>query len=160
MGTYLCKRMLDSYMKTRAAKTGLKNRAEDRLPLVILGGLIMPAGLFLYGWTSNFHVFWIAPLFGSGMIGFSLIAVSVSSVTYVVDIFGSYAASGVAALVVTKNISGAVFPLVGPPLYKQLGYGWGSAVLAFVSIALLPIPVLLFIYGQRMRKGNRFSAES
>lgn len=151
--------MLDRYMKERAVKTGSKNRAEDRLPLVIIGGLIMPAGLFLYGWTSNFHVFWFAPLVGSGMIGFALIAVSVSSITYVVDLFGAYAASGVAALVVTKNISGAVFPLLGPPLYERLGYGWGSSVLAFVIIAILPIPVLIFIYGQRLRKGSRFTAE-
>jgi MFS family permease len=158
ISTYACKTILDSYMKTKAISTGRNNKPEDRLPLVIIGGVMMSAGLFLYGWTSQYHVFWLAPVAGSGMLGFGLIAVNVSSITYVVDLFGLYAASGVAGLVVMKNISGSIFPLVGPPLFQRLGYGWGSTLLGLTTILFLPAPMLLFKYGETMRKGNKFSA--
>ena len=42
-------------------------------------------------------------------------------------------------------------------MYDALDLGWGNSVLAFVTIALLPIPVLLYVYGPYLRR--RFPLE-
>ncbi|KAM3077561.1 hypothetical protein ACMFMG_006898 [Clarireedia jacksonii] len=49
IGVFLCEAMLDRYMQSKATKSGRDIKPEDRLALVILGGLVMPIGLFLYG---------------------------------------------------------------------------------------------------------------
>ncbi len=71
--------------------------------------------------------------------------------TYLVDTFTRYAASAVAASTVLRAILGAVLPLVGLPMYKKLGYGWGNSLLAFVTLALIPIAFCLYIFGERIR---------
>src|SRR4051812_16790431 len=116
VGVFLCEAMLDRYMQRKATKSGRDSEPEDRLPLVILGGLAMPMGLFLYGWTTEYRVFWFVPILGTSMLGLGLIVVTVPTITYLVDVFGDHAASAVAASIVLKNTSGAMFPLAGPPL--------------------------------------------
>lgn len=72
--------------------------------------------------------------------------------SYLVDAFGPYAASAVAAFTVIRCLAGAFLPLAGPPLYAKLGLGWGNSLLAFLGLALIPIPLLFYIYGERLRK--------
>lgn len=71
--------------------------------------------------------------------------------TYLVDAFTRYAASAVAASTVLRALFGAVLPLCGLPMYDKLGLGWGNSLLAFVSLALWPIPYLFFVYGEKIR---------
>ena len=42
---------------------------EARCPPMAVGGLFMVIGLFLFGWTSNPKIHWIAPVVGAGFIG-------------------------------------------------------------------------------------------
>ena len=72
--------------------------------------------------------------------------------TYLVDAFSVYAASALAANTVIRSIMGAVLPLAGQPMYLRLGLGWGNTLLAFVAFALLPVPVVLVRWGEKLRK--------
>jgi hypothetical protein len=40
-------------------------KPEDRLPLLIPGVFCVPVGLFIYGWTAKYHIFWFVPIFGT-----------------------------------------------------------------------------------------------
>lgn len=51
---------------------------EQRLPIMIPGALFVPIGLFIYGWTAQYHVFWIVPIIGTGFVGLGLITTFVS----------------------------------------------------------------------------------
>jgi MFS family permease len=62
----------------RLAK-GREMKPEDRLPLMIPGALCIPIGLFIYGWTAQYHVFWFVPIFGSAFVGIGLISTFVGS---------------------------------------------------------------------------------
>lgn len=42
---------------------------EYRLPPAIVGGLLVPIGLFWFGWTTYPSVHWIVPLIGSAVFG-------------------------------------------------------------------------------------------
>ena len=41
-------------------------------------------------------------------------------------------------------------------MYNTLGLGWGNSLLAFIAVALCPIPVVFWRYGERIRKHPRF----
>jgi hypothetical protein len=71
--------------------------------------------------------------------------------TYLIDAFTLYAASVTAANAVMRSLLGAILPLAGPKMFQHLGLGWGSSVLAFIALALLPAPFVLLRYGERIR---------
>lgn len=48
----------------------------------------------------------------------------------------------------------AVLPLAAPKMYETLGLGWGNSLLAFLALAMIPIPVVLFFRGEKMRSWN------
>lgn len=77
--------------------------------------------------------------------------------TYLVDAFERYAASALGANMVLRSLVAALLPLSGRGLYESLGIGWGNSVLAFLGVAIIPIPVLLYIHGERLRQKTFFN---
>lgn len=41
-------------------------------------------------------------------------------------------------------------------MYRNLGVQWATTVLGFIALALMPVPLLFFIYGARIRKLSKF----
>lgn len=41
-------------------------------------------------------------------------------------------------------------------VYEKLGIDWATSLLAFVSLALLPVPWLFFKYGSLIRKKSGY----
>ena len=142
----------DRYVKKMQAKRGI-HKAEDRLPPIVVGTVIMAAGLFLYGWTAEKKTQWMAPIIGTAIQGFGLAVILISTQTYLVDAFPVHAASASAAGSILRSIAGAVVPLAGPPLYQKLHLGWGNSILAFTALGFLPVPLLLMRLGERARSG-------
>lgn len=52
----------------------------DRLVLLPVGAVIIPAGLFLYGWTAQFHTHWIVPIIGEAVTGVGIMMIFMSTV--------------------------------------------------------------------------------
>ena len=73
---------------------------------------------------------------------------------YLVHTYGRYSASAIAASKVLQSIGGAFLPLAGEPMYDRLGLGWGNSVLAFMALAFVPVPWVLFTYGEVLRRGG------
>lgn len=71
---------------------------------------------------------------------------------YLVHAYRRYSASAIAASKVLQSIGGAFLPLVGEPMYDRLGLGWGNSVLAFMALAFVPVPWVLFRYGEVLRR--------
>ncbi|KAI7051116.1 MFS general substrate transporter [Hortaea werneckii] len=124
-----------------------KVKPEYRLPMLIYAGTTIPLGLFLYGWTAQYHIQWAVPLLGTLFVGIGLIAAFMCINTYLVDTFTIYAASAMAANTVLRSLFGATFPLFGLSMYNTLGLGWGNSLLAFIALAMCPIPLLFYWYG-------------
>jgi len=134
---------------------------EDRLPLIVTlpGALTFPIGLFIYGWSVEYRLHWIVPQIGTAVTGFGSILTFIGIQTYLMDVFEDYAASAVGANAVLRGITAALVPLGGLELYHALGWGWGNSVLAFVALALAPVPMLLGAYGHKIRVMERFQVE-
>lgn len=140
-------------------KNKTERKPEYRLPIVMVGAIFVPIGLFWYGWSAEAHVHWIMPIIGTGFVGAGLILTFMPIGTYLVDAFTMYAASAMAANTVLRSLAGAFLPLAGPPLYEALGLGWGNSLLGFIALALWPVSLFFYRYGERIRTSKRFKVE-
>jgi hypothetical protein len=70
---------------------------------------------------------------------------------YLLDAYLRYAASVTAALSVMRSLLGALLPLAGLPMYNTLGSGWGNSLLAFIALAMVPLPLFFYVFGERIR---------
>ncbi|PKK45363.1 hypothetical protein CI102_9954 [Trichoderma harzianum] len=98
---------------------------EMRLADCIFFAFVLPISFFWYGWSADQAVHWIVPIIG--IIPF-------------------------AAFSVLRCIVAAFLPLAGPQMYESLGVGWGTSLLGFIALALIPIPALIYKFGGRLRQ--------
>ncbi|KAI0100875.1 major facilitator superfamily domain-containing protein [Nemania sp. FL0031] len=133
-------------------KNGGVFEPEMRLNLVIYYACLCPVTFFWYGWTTYYKVHWIAPILSLIPFGISILGVYLPTQAYIIDAYPLYSASGLAAFTVLRSIVAAFLPLAGPSLFGSLGLGWGCSVLGFITVALIPIPILVLIFGTRLRK--------
>jgi hypothetical protein len=134
-----------------------KGQPEYRLPLCLLGMFILPGGLFLFGWTADRHqCSFIFPLIGSFFVGMGSILPFQSILVYLVDAFIPYSASATACAVLVRCVLAAAFPLFSQQLFVAIGYGWGSSLLAFISMLAIPVPLVLYRYGEAIRTRFKF----
>lgn len=140
-----------------AAVLPLKGRPEYRLPLCLLGMFILPGGLLLFGWSATCHAHFMVPLAGSFLVGVGAILPFQSILVYLVDAFIPFSASATACAVLVRCTLAAIFPLFSQQMFVAIGYGWGSTLLALVSLIGIPAPVLLYIYGEQLRSRFKFS---
>ncbi|KAF3021949.1 hypothetical protein E8E14_009403 [Neopestalotiopsis sp. 37M] len=141
------------------ARNGGPGRPEYRVPMMVPGAILVPVGLFIYGWTAEYKTHWIGPNIGAALFAAGTIIGFQCVQTYLVDTYTRYAASAVGAATVLRSLAGFGFPLFASSLYDRLGLGWGNSLLAFLAIAIgWPSPIMLWFYGEKLRKRSPFAA--
>jgi MFS family permease len=98
-------------------------QSEMRLTMCLFYACFVPISFFWYGWSIQAQVHWISPIIGLFPFGFGMIGIFISIQTYIVDSYPRFAASGIAAITVTRSFFGAFLPLAGPSMFDTLGYG-------------------------------------
>ena len=76
------------------------------------------------------------------------------ALAYLVDAYTVYAASATAAAIVSRSLLGALLPLAGNSMYNALGIGWGTSLLGFISVVFLPVPLVFWKFGERIRNSR------
>lgn len=144
---------LNTHLMVRTKAQGLPGpRPEERLLHMIWFSPSVVVGLFIYGWSVEYHIHWIVPIIGTVFIGYGAFFVLMPAQLYLVNLFGSEgAASALSANLLLRYISGTFLPLVGPQMYAVLGYGWGNSLLGFLALVFLPFPILFYKFGERLR---------
>ncbi|KAI0966806.1 major facilitator superfamily domain-containing protein [Xylaria arbuscula] len=133
-----------------------KGKPEYRVPYMIPGILLMPSGLFWYGWSAQRHYHWIVVDIGAAVFTMGSFIYSQALTAYILDEFREYGASANAAVRVLSQTLGFAFPIFAPQLYATLDYGWGNSLLAFVFIVLaFPVPGCLWLWGEKLRAIGR-----
>ncbi|KAL2019036.1 hypothetical protein VTK56DRAFT_10140 [Thermocarpiscus australiensis] len=125
---------------------------EMRLPMSIYFSFFLPMTFFWYGWSTYYVTHWIVPVLGLFPFSFGIIGIFLPLTTYLVDCYPMYAASAIAANTVFRSLAGMLLPLAGPSMYQNLGLGWGNSLLGFICVVMIPVPMLLYRYGARLRK--------
>jgi DHA1 family multidrug resistance protein-like MFS transporter len=131
---------------------------EWRLPISMLGGVLFAAGLFWFGWsgyTGNVH--WIVPVASGLFTGFGIFSIFLSLLNYLVDAYLMFAASAIAANTFMRSIFGGVFPLFATYMFEGMGIQWASTLLGCVALVLVPMPVVFYLYGKKLRAKSKFA---
>lgn len=131
-----------------------------RLPPMMFGSISFCAGLFIFAWTSSPNIHWIAPCIGAVLVGLGFFTIFQAALNYLIDTFQRYAASAIAANTFLRSAFAGAFPLFITPMLHNMGIDWGISVFAFISVALIPIPYLFYVYGRRIRARGHWSKES
>ncbi|TVY84239.1 putative efflux pump mfs2 [Lachnellula suecica] len=140
------------FLYMRARSGGEEHIPEHRVPLVYVGAPLVPIGLFIYGWTSQYLVHWIAVDIGIFITMFGMQIAGLPLQAYVIDTYGEHISSALAASQFLKSLTAFLFPLFAPAMYRALGYGWGNSLIAFASIFIgLPAPLIIWFWGSRLR---------
>ncbi|KAI9887701.1 MAG: hypothetical protein M1823_000450 [Watsoniomyces obsoletus] len=130
---------------------------EYRLPPAVAGAVLVPIGLFWFGWTTFPAIPWIVPIIGSGLFGMGTLLIYAGVFTFLVDAYPLYAASALAANSFARSSFSAAFPLFGVQMYSKLGYQWATTVLAFLTLLMMPFPYIFYRYGKRIRGRSHFA---
>jgi hypothetical protein len=160
IGVLLGVTFIITYTKTRFARSFKQHGKvipEERLLPMIVGGVMLPIGLFWFAWTSSPHINWIPQVISTIPIGMGLMMIFLQGLTYIIDVYLWYANSALVSNTIMRSLIGAGFPLFATGMFHNLGVPWASSLLAFLCIALVPVPVVFFIYGARIRNLSKFS---
>jgi len=147
-----------TYLKRMKANKGIPI-PENRLPPAMLGAILFPMGLFWFAWAGNYpeKVHWIVPTLSGVFIGAGLVLIFLQCLNYIIDSYLMFAASAISANSFLRSIFGAVFPLFAVQLFQKLGVNWAGSLLAFVSLALVPMPFVFFKYGKKLRTKSKLA---
>ncbi len=130
---------------------------EERLLPMIAGAFLLPIGLFWFAWTSNPHVSWVPQVIAGIPIGAGVLLIFLQGLSYIIDVYLMHANSAIAGNTLVRSMAGAGFPLFATALYHTLGVNWATSLLGFLTVAFLPVPILFFIYGKKLRGLSRYS---
>ncbi|KAF8856178.1 MFS general substrate transporter [Acephala macrosclerotiorum] len=114
-------------------------KPEFRLPVMAVSSLFVPIGLFWYEWSAQAHVHFIVPILGTVLVAFGMMSVMLPIQNYLVDAYTRYAASAIAVATILRSILGAFLP---------------RRLLGFLALAMTPIPLVFWKYGERIWTRN------
>jgi MFS family permease len=159
LGLFINFFLIDSMYKRLKANNGGVGRPEFRIPTMLIGSPLVSIGLFWYGWAVQARTFWVVPNLGVIVFTAGSIVCLAGMQTFVIDSYTRFAASAFAAAAFLRSLAGFGFPLFAPYLYQDLGYGWGTSVLAFISIGLgWTAPVIFWLFGEGLRRRSKYAS--
>ncbi|KAI2632087.1 MFS general substrate transporter [Hypoxylon sp. NC1633] len=146
-----------SYQRKLAANNGIPI-PEWRLPIVIAGGVAFTGGIFWFGWSGyRADVHWAVPAASGILTGFGLMGIFLQALNYLVDAYLMFAASAIAGNTFLRSLCGAGFPLFATYMFNGMGIEWAATLLGCVAALLVPIPVIFYLYGARIRQKSQFA---
>ncbi|KAF2848355.1 MFS general substrate transporter [Plenodomus tracheiphilus IPT5] len=145
----LLRRMINAHAKD--PETG-KPYPEAMVSVVCIAAVCVPVGEMIFAWTCTPNVHWIAPLIAGVPFGAGNAGVFIYASNYLVHSYGIYAASALAGNAVLRSVMGGALPLAGPSMYRTLGPHWSATMLSLIEFAMIPIPVVFYLFGSKIRE--------
>lgn len=99
--------------KTHRENAAPKPEPEHRLVPMQIAFLFVPIGLTIFAWGAEKQMPWPVPLLGALLFALGMITSYVCIQTYLVDTFEQWAASALAATIVSRSLLGCIFSVVG-----------------------------------------------
>lgn len=142
------------YPHFTATKPNPEARLYTSIPATLFG---LMGGFFLYAWSSYSYIPWVVPALGLALIGMGITCVVQAVSVYVTDSYTSHASSAISAVAFGENIFAALLPLATRDMYDRLGFHWASTLLAFASLALCLVPMVLVLSGAKLRSRSSYA---
>lgn len=148
---------------TKKLQAGKQIQPELFLPCGVIGFGLIVIALFIFGWTANADYHWIGPVIGATLFGIGAILAFQSQFNYLAMCFPEYVASVFGGNGLFRSLIGGTFPMYGRAMFNNLSIknfpvAWGSSLLAFIFLILLPVPLIFYIYGPKLRKRSKYAS--
>ncbi|ETS75975.1 hypothetical protein PFICI_12919 [Pestalotiopsis fici W106-1] len=151
---------METSNQKRISKEPSRQTPEARLDPAILGGVLLPMGLFWFAWTTLTSIHWAVSIVGSTLFGIGQVLLFISLINYIIDTYTVFSASALAGAAILRALFGAAFPLFTTNMYERLGIQWGSSVPAFLALACAPMPFFFRKFGRRLRERSKLAQEA
>lgn len=133
------------------------SKPESRLVAMMICTWFIPISLFWLAWTTYKRISPWSSIVSTAFFGFGFIQVFITSYVYVIDSYGSNAASALATLTLVRYlISGGIIHIANP-MYKNLGVHWALSLLAFISLIICVMPFIFYKFGHFIRSKSKFT---
>ncbi|CAK3847358.1 efflux pump kojT [Lecanosticta acicola] len=130
---------------------------EYRLWSALLAAPAFPISLFWLGWTNYPSISPWSSLGAIVLLGFSWAGVYVTVYHYLLDTYGIYAGSSLAIVTCWRYLASGFINLVSRPMYDGMGVHWVMTMLGCIAVLQMPLPIVFYFYGERIRKGSAFA---
>ena len=147
---------LNWYLIPDIMKRGLRAQ-EHRLVPAIFASFGPPIGLFLFAWTANPTIHWIAPTIGITIYGATVFVVMQCIFVYVPLSYPQYAASLFAGNDFFRSALACGSILFARPLFLNVGIHKGVTVLAGLSTMGVIGMLVLYYQGAKLRARSKFA---
>ncbi|KAJ5766081.1 uncharacterized protein N7511_003697 [Penicillium nucicola] len=145
------------YLPQVSKHKGQQVPPEHRLYPALIGSLGLPVGLFWFAWTARADISWASPVVAIMLFAWGNLCVFISTTQYLVDTYhGLTIASAMSANSLARYGLAAAFPLFTIQMFTKLGTGWAASLLAFIAVALLPVPWVFFKTGKKLRALSKY----
>ncbi|KAF7191731.1 Caffeine resistance protein 5 [Pseudocercospora fuligena] len=140
-------------------QAGDPGRPELAIIPALVGSLVPPIGIFLFGWSANPNIHWIVTMIGVAMYPAGVFAVFQALFVYMAICYPRFSASLFAASAFTRCIFSLGAVLFARPLFKNLGIGPGCSLLAGLMVGCIFGVFAIFHYGPKLRARSNFTAK-
>ncbi|KFA53880.1 hypothetical protein S40293_08248 [Stachybotrys chartarum IBT 40293] len=130
---------------------------EGRLISPSIQSVLLPAGLFWFGWTARPGITWVSPALAVGACTMGIFSIYLAVFNYLADTYGTFASSAQAAQSMCRNLTAGIFPLLTHIILRNLTYPGAGSLLGGLGLLLTAIPWVLSLYGQRIRERSPFA---
>lgn len=124
---------------------------EAMVSVICIAACLVPIGELWFAWTCVPPVHWIWSILAGIPFGAGNTAVFIYASNYLAYCYGIYATSALAGNSIVRSFIGGTLPLAGPAMYRTLSPHWAGTLLGMVQISIIPIPVVFYLYGHKIR---------
>lgn len=143
--------------RAEAIRSGTEVQPEKRLYPAMLSVILFPISLFWLAWSGRSSVHWIVPALSGILFGLAYVLNILSISIYNNDVYAAhYGASVLAATTFLRFSISSSFPLFTPQMVHSIGFAWATSLIAFITIAMIPIPWVFFQWGPVLRSKSRY----
>lgn len=129
---------------------------ELRLTSCLLAAPLLPISLFWLGWTNRPDISYWSSLGACCLFGFSLYILFTTIYHYLLDAYGTNAASAMSAITFMRYYASAGIVIATEPMYRTLTVKYVMTLVGCVAALLAPAPLVFYLKGPTIRKKSKW----
>lgn len=120
LSTILYSITIDRIYRFMSERNNGQGKPEFRIPVMVPCTLLTGVGLLWYGWSAEATLQWVMPNIGCALYIAGATVCTSSVNAYIVDTYGQYSASAIAAISILRCLAGFSFPMFAPYMFVVL----------------------------------------
>lgn len=146
-----------TFGKTSKSDQSAAPPPEQRLGPALFASPLLPISLFWIGWTNRPDISYWSDLGACCLFGFAVMALFASTYHYLLDSYGTNAASAMAAVTFIRYFASGGMVLATGPMFTALTVKWTLTLLGCVAAVLTPVPWVFWRYGSVIRGKSKWA---